>query len=84
MGEVINITTHIDRLAATVQARRQHDQHVLEVKQSRKAADWQAIKTMRQEHAEFIRAMTSALGKPMVLRVITDAGETILDSRRYE
>jgi hypothetical protein len=51
---------------------------------SSKGADWSTVQKCHPDHADFIRAITGAFGKPAFVGVKTDAGEVLMDSRRYD
>ena len=50
----------------------------------RKRDDWSRVCADHPDHAQFIRAVTQLFGKPDRLAVKTDAGEVVMDSRRYD
>jgi hypothetical protein len=75
--KVIDISRRLERLNNTVQAARV-------VKQNLRATDWQRVQREHPDHAAFISAVSASIGKPKRVQVKTDAGDVILDSRRYE
>lgn len=71
-----DLTDSLNRLNATVRAKRS-------AVQSRKRDDWSRVESEHADHAAFIRAVSGAFGKPSKVRVTSEAGEVLMDSRRY-
>lgn len=49
-----------------------------------KREDWSRVTADHPDHADFIRAVAQLFGKPDRLTVTNDAGEVLMDSRRYD
>ena len=84
MAEVIDIQGRLGRLANTVSAKQEERNRTRAALMARKKCDWDAVCELHPDHADFIRAITGAFGKPDFVGVKTDAGEVLMDSRRYD
>jgi len=79
-----DLTESLNRLNATVSAKSVERNRTQAVMNDRKRDDWSRVAADHPDHADFIRAVTQLFGKPDRLTVKTDAGEVLMDSRRYD
>ena len=79
-----DLTESLNRLNATVSAKTGDRNQRQAVLNDRKRDDWSRVAADHPDHADFIRAVTGAFGKPAFVGVKTDAGEVLMDSRRYD
>jgi len=79
-----DLTESLNRLNATVSAKTGERNQKQSVLNDRKRDDWSRVAADHPDHADFIRAVTGAFGKPAFVGVKTDAGEVLMDSRRYD
>lgn len=88
MAHVIDLDARLGRLRSTVRAkqkvRNEQAQVTQSAKQARKQADWQTVQERHPDVAAHISEFASVFGKPALLRVTDNAGNVLLDSRRYE
>jgi hypothetical protein len=81
---VADLTESLNRLNATVSAKTGDRKQRQAVLNDRKRDDWSRVAADHPDHADFIRAVTGTFGKPAFVGVKTDAGEVLMDSRRYD
>ena len=79
-----DLTESLNRLNATVSAKTGDRKQRQAVLNDRKRDDWSRVAADHPDHADFIRAVTGTFGKPAFVGVKTDAGEVLMDSRRYD
>jgi hypothetical protein len=79
-----DLTESLNRLTATVSAKTGERNQKQAVLNDRKRDDWSRVTADHPDHADFIRAVTGAFGKPAFVGVKTDAGDVLMDSRRYD
>ena len=88
MPEIIDLNARLGRLRSTVRAkqkvRNEQSQVTQSAKQARKQADWATVQERHPDVAAWISEMGAVFGKPALLRVTDNAGDVLLDSRRYE
>ena len=78
-----DLTESLNRLNATVSAKTGERNQKQAALNDRKREDWSRVVSEHPDHADFIRAVSQLFGKPDRLTVKTDAGEVVMDSRRY-
>lgn len=79
-----DLTESLNRLNATVSAKTGERNQKQAVLNDRKRDDWSRVAADHPGHADFIRGITGAFGKPAFVGVKTDAGDVLMDSRRYD
>lgn len=84
MAEVTDIQGRLGRLANTVSAKQAERERKRAVLNDRKRDDWSRVTADHPDHADFIRAVAQLFGKPDRLTVTNDAGEVLINSRRYD
>lgn len=77
MSNVIDITAKLESLRQTVEKGRERRLQSTDAEKAGKAAAWARIQTEAPDHADFLRAISSAFGKPAMVR-ITINGERLL------